>query len=223
MLRVWLAAGAVVTGLAISGVFASLATAQATGDPASVIAAYEIARNRRDLDVALTYFADDATVSQRNATFAGRDEIRRFLEGTASRARFVVVSERRVSGNRVTWTERTGGFGSESQGRPQGFSGGPGFGGAPAFSIMVEAVVQDGKIRAISYVPTNQLVRSDASLDGRTQLPAAIGLGAVLIVLFGLLGGLSTGLRPSRTRASTLRGRLLQDLHLWRATRQQVR
>lgn len=221
MLRLWLGAGALVAGLAVSGIVASMATAQATADPASVIAAYEMARNRHDVDAALALFADDASISQRNTSFSGKDEIRRYLEGTATRSRFVVVSDRRASGNRVVWTERAGGFNGEQGIRPpQGFNGAPGFGAVPAFSITVEAVVQDGKIRAISYIPAGGPSRSDTSLDGRAQLPAAIGLGAVLIVLFGLLAGLSTGQRPTRARASTLRGRLLQDLHLWSAARQ---
>jgi len=219
MLRLWLALGAGVAGLVVSGVVASMATAQATADPASVIAAFEMARNRHDVDAALSFFADDATITQRNTTFAGRDEIRKFLDGTSSRARFVVVSDRRASANRVTWTERAGGPGAEGQVRPpQGFNGGSGFSGG--FTISVEAVVQDGKIRSLIYAPANQPARIDPSLEGRAQLPASIGLGAVMVVLLSVLAVASQLTHHSANSASTLRGRLLESLQGWSAARQ---
>ena len=65
-----------------------MATAQGGVDPAAVIAAYETARNRRDIDGALSYFADDATISQRATNFTGKDDIRKYLEGISTRARF---------------------------------------------------------------------------------------------------------------------------------------
>src|SRR5919202_42549 len=118
MPRLWLTLGVGVACLVASGVLVSLATAQATGDPAAVIAAYEAARNQRDIDLALSYFADDATLTQRNTTFSGKTDIRRFLEGFSTRARFNTVSDRQVNGNRVTWTERASGPGTELQTRP---------------------------------------------------------------------------------------------------------
>ncbi|HEX8969065.1 MAG TPA: nuclear transport factor 2 family protein, partial [Chloroflexota bacterium] len=111
MLRVWLAVTAGAACLIASGVVASMARAQATpsgNDPAAVISAYETARNRRDVEAALSYFADNAVVRQRNSTFSGTDEIRRFLTGISTRSRFIVVSDRHTSGNLVTWTERSG-------------------------------------------------------------------------------------------------------------------
>ena len=47
MPRLWLAMGVGVACLVASGVLVTLARAQATGDPAAVIAAYEAARNQR--------------------------------------------------------------------------------------------------------------------------------------------------------------------------------
>jgi hypothetical protein len=220
MLRLWLALGAGVAGLLVSGVIATMATAQqATVDPASVIAAFEMARNRHDVDAALAFFADDATISQRNTTFAGKDEIRRFLEGTSARSRFVVVSDRRATVNRVTWTERTGGPGAEGQIRPPtGFNGGSGFSGA--FNISVEAIVQDGKIRSLIYAPANQPSRIDPSLEGRAQLPASIGLATVMLFLLTAFAVATQLTHPSATHPSTLRGRLLEDLQGWSAARQ---
>ena len=58
--RLWLAMGFGVVLLMGSGLIGSLARAQSSSDPLGVITAYEMARNRRDLDGALTYFADNA-------------------------------------------------------------------------------------------------------------------------------------------------------------------
>src|SRR5579864_7419764 len=107
MLRIWLALIAGASFLVASGVIASMARAQPTGDPSVVVSAFELARNRQDTDAALTYFADNAVITQRNTTYSGKDEIRKYLETFTSRSRYVVVSDRHSSGNIVTWTERT--------------------------------------------------------------------------------------------------------------------
>ena len=70
-MRLWLAIGVGIGALMVSAQLASMAKAQAGVDPAAVISAYEVARNRRDIDTALSYFADDATINQRSTTFAG--------------------------------------------------------------------------------------------------------------------------------------------------------
>jgi SnoaL-like domain len=218
MPRLWLAMGVGLACLVASGLLVTLAGAQASGDPAAVIAAYETARNQRDLDLALSYFADDATLTQRNTTFSGKTDIRKFLEGFSTRARFNTVSDRQVNGNRVTWTERASGPGTELQTRPpQGFNGGA---GAPGFTFGVEAVVQDGKIRSLTYLPANQLPRTDLVDDGRAQLPASVGLAAIMMVLVGIMLVASLSLRRGATAASTLQGRLLQGLQGWSAARQ---
>jgi hypothetical protein len=239
MLRLWLAMGVGVAALMASGVVASMAKAQAGGDPAAVITAYEMARNRRDLDAAVSYFADDATISQRTTTFSGKEEIRKFLEGVSTRSRFVVVSDRRTSGTHVSWTERSGSQGPSPQ--PQPAQQGPANLANPGtnatrtgttstssinsaatvnpFAVTVEAVVQDGKIRSLAYMAANQPARVDPALDGRAQLPASVGLGAVMVVLLGIVAIASMGLRRS-TRPSTLQGRLMQDLQGWSAARQ---
>jgi ketosteroid isomerase-like protein len=237
MLRVWLAVGIGVVALALSGLVTSMATAQA-GDPAAVIVAYEMARNRRDLDAAVSYFADDATVSQRTTTYTGKDEIRKFLESLSTRARFIVVSDRHTVGNRVTWTERSSGQAQPAQGPPaqtqaqaaqaQGFTNLGNGGLAPNVSagaqnslqVNVEAVIKDGKIRTMAYLAPNQPTRPDPALEGRAQLPAAIGLGGVLVLLAGLLTVASTALPRTGRGASTLRGRLMSDLRGWSAARQ---
>jgi hypothetical protein len=246
MLRVWLAMGVGAATLMLSGVVATLARAQAGSDPAAVITAYEMARNRRDLDAALAYFADDATISQRTTTFSGKDEIRKFLDGVSTRSRFVVISDRHTNGNRVTWTERSGTTAS-STGQPgQGqlpasaalaqslTTAGPGVpsvntsssanagqnANSGGFLVNVEAVVQDGKIRSVAYLTSVTPGRVDPALEGRAQLPASVGLGAVLAVMLASLMVASMGLRRSNRGSSSLRGRLMQDLQGWTAARQ---
>jgi SnoaL-like protein len=217
MLRVWLALGVGVAALVVSGVVATMATAQAGADPAAIIAAYEMARNQRDVDTALSYFADDATVTQRATNYAGKDEIRKYLESISTRSRFVVVTERRTSGNRVTWTERGGGAPSPGQQSPS--LNGP-LSSSQGFQINVEAVVQDGKIRSLTYLATVPPQRADLALDGRAQLPAGVGLAAVLAILLSVVLITSTGLRRPAREASSLQGRLMQALRGWTAARQ---
>ena len=226
-MRLWLAMGIGVGALMISAQLASMAKAQAGVDPAAVVSAYELARNRRDVETALTYFADDATINQRSTTFTGKDDIRKFLDGISARSRFVVVSDRRVNGTRVTWTERAGTQGPSPQGQPMSLAQSQGSNGGPnstansnAFVVSVEAVVQDGKIQSLAYLPTNQPLRSDPAFDGRAQLPASVGLGAVLAVLLGGLMVASAGLTSRGASPSRLRGRLMHDLQGWSAARQ---
>jgi hypothetical protein len=87
------------------------------------------------------------------------------------------------------------------------------------FAVGVEAVVQDGKIRSLAYMAANQAIRADPSLEGRAQLPAAVGLASVVVVFGGVIAFASMGLRRSAS-ASTLQGRLMQDLRGWTAARQ---
>lgn len=223
--RLWLAMGVGVALLMSSGLVGTLARAQSSVDPMGVITAYEMARNRRDVDGALAFFSDNAVITQRNVTFSGKDEIRKFLENVSTRSRFVVVQDRHVAGIHVTWTERTSsGYPEQQQIRPPAmWSGqnptGP-VGLQNGLSISVEAVVQDGKIQALSYVFGGQAQRPDQAIEGRAQLPAAYGLAAVLIVLSGLLMIASLGIRRAAPVASSLQGRLIPGLQGWAAARQ---
>lgn len=246
MLRVWFAMIAGASFLVASGVIASMARAQSSGDPSAVVTAFEMARNRHDMDSALSYFADNAVINQRNTTFSGKDEIRKYLDTFTSRSRYVVVSDRHISGNIVTWTERmslqlpdpstrpTTGYTGQSGLPGSGFSGRsgvPGQGGNAAaniqnggaqngFAVSVEAVVMDGKIQSMAYIFGGQALRPDPALDGRAQLPAGVGLAAVATLLLGvlLIGSMSFG--RATPGASSLRGRLMQDLQGWSAARQ---
>jgi len=236
MLRLWLAL--LVGALLVigSGVVATMARAQSGPDPGAIIAGYESARGRRDVDGALAFFADDATITQRNATYAGKDEIRKFLETSMARSR-IDMSDRHASGNRVMWTERAA---PQTTEQPRGAQAtrpsptGPGGPGAPgggviapsgaapnlSFSVTVEAVVQDGKIHSLAYLTGNQPQRIDPSLEGRAQLPASAGLAAVVLVMLGVLGVASLSFRRRLTAPSSLQGRMLEDLQGWSAARQ---
>src|SRR5258708_17354646 len=151
--------GVGVGALMVSAQLASMAKAQGGVDPAAIVSAYEMARNRRDVDTALTYFADDATISQRSTTFTGKDEIRKFLDGISARSRFVVVSDRKVNGTRVTWTERAGTQGPSPQGQPMSLSQSQGSSGGPnptahthAFVVSVDAPVHGGPVHSLAYL-----------------------------------------------------------------------
>jgi len=217
MLRLWLAMGVGVACLVASGVVASLARAQPS-DPAAVITAYEMARNRRDIESALSYFADGAVITQRSTSFSGKDEIRKFLDSVSTRARFIVVSDRHASGNHVSWTERSGTTDPNPTRPPQGFNGS--LTAQNSFTVNVEAVVQDGKIQSLAYLFGTTVARSDPALDGRAQLPAAFGLAAVAAVLLSVLMIASTGVRRRGRVPSSLHGRLMQDLQGWASARE---
>ena len=108
MLRLWLAVMVGVALVVTSGVIASrAATPQPGVDPNAVINAYEAARSRQDMETALSYFADNATITQRNTTLTGKDEIRKYLDSISARSPYIVAADRHTSGNIVTWTERT--------------------------------------------------------------------------------------------------------------------
>jgi hypothetical protein len=180
----------------------SIVFAQPANDPSSVVAAFEAARNRGDIDAALAYFTDDATITQRTSVFTGKDDIRRFLQSASARGRTVQVTNRRGSGGQVTWLERP----------PQGQNLNP-------FEVSVQAVVQDGKIKSLVYNAAIATARSDTGADGRGELPALLGLGAVLLVLSGVVLVASTNIGRPGMSQSRLRGRLLHDLRGWRAER----
>jgi SnoaL-like protein len=223
MSRLWLAMGFGVVFVVFGALIAPLARPQPSADPLQVIIEYETARNQYDLQTALSYFADDATVTQRSATYSGKDDIRKFLDNTAARSRFMSVSDRRVLGDEVTWTERLYGQGqgpwSDSQGRAQGYLAG-GFGGAGRIAVNVEATVQDGKIRSLSYTFAGVAAPSETTVEPLPEIPAGFGLVAVISVIAGLLVVASVAWSRRLPGTSTQRGHLIQNLHSWAAARQ---
>jgi hypothetical protein len=176
---------------------------QAGPDPAMLVDGFEQARNRRDVDATLAYFADDATLTDRTSRiYQGRDEIRGYLQQLALRGRGLNLASAnvRVNGTHVTWTERP----------PNQTPGG--------FEVSVDAVIRDGKIHSLVYSGSATIQRGDAALDGRGSVPSLMGLMAVLLTLSGgaaLISAASN--RPISGRESQLRGRLVAELATWRA------
>lgn len=213
MLKLWLGCVCAVVLLVTSGLVVTRAGAQAN-DAAAVVTAFELARNRHDVDAALGYFADDAQITFRGTVYSGKADIRRFLETSARRT--AEVSDRLSVGQQVSWTERTtppnpGQTGG--QGRPTGATTG-------GFVVNAEAIVQDGKIRMLSYALGSVAVRPDPTVEGRALLPAVAGLGAVVAIVLVVIVAASLGVRSAASSSSTLRGRLMTDLRGWTAARQ---
>jgi hypothetical protein len=123
------------------------------------------------------------------------------LQAAIGRGRFVVSSNRRSNGNQLNWVERPAGT------------------NVNGIEVGVEALVQDGKIRALIYNGGPPGTRLEPALDGRGQLPAFLGLSSVVLVLSGVVLVASSGLGQASAVQSSLRGRLLQDLRMWRSAR----
>ena len=179
----------------------ALAQARAV-DPLIVLQAYERARANRDVDAALDQFADDAVVTlsidgRQVQSYSGRADIRRFLETIAVHTRSLIMSNRHVVGNRVTWSERITGQRN-----------------AP-FDVQVDAVVQDGKIQALAYRTGLGPAQSDAAEPGPSQLPASVVLAGLLLAGSGLVQLASLGASRPRPGSSRLHGRLIAGLAHW--------
>jgi hypothetical protein len=181
------------------------AVAQGGPEPATVVDGFEQARNRRDVEATLAFFADDATLTDRTSRiYRGKDEIRGYFQQLAARGRGLTLASvnLRVNGPEVTWTERP----------PNQNAGG--------FEINVDAVVREGKIRSLTYSSSASVAqRIDPALDARGSVPPLVGVLAVLLTLGGAISLVSTagGRRPAPGRESQLRGRLVTELATWRA------
>ncbi len=75
--------------------------------PFALLETYDFAINGRDVDAALALFADDAVVTVRSGTFAGKAEIKTWLQREADQNfRGEVVGQRTISGDKLTWRSR---------------------------------------------------------------------------------------------------------------------
>jgi len=188
----------VVLGLVLFAWVTSAVAAQVI-DPPVIVDSFERARNQKNVDAALAYFADDAVVrlvERGTVTFTGRTEIRRFLQNVGVRSPAVVTSNRHVVGNTVTWTER-------DQGQLM-----------TAIDLTVEAFVQDGKIKSLVYRVAAPAAADARAADGPARLPAVFALGAVAALGLLLLGVASLAPRR-RASSSTLHGKLVSALGEW--------
>jgi ketosteroid isomerase-like protein len=186
--------------LVLASLLPGLAVAQDAG-PDTVARAYESARRSSDLDALLALFADDAVITDRlGYKHAGTAEIRRLLQIASSRGQALAITERRVSGDHVSWVEQAA---------------------TPDlnFAFAVDAIVQGGRIRSLVYRDYGPAgLGAEPSVVG-TLVPAPLGLVVPLLVLTVATIILSV---PHPGAASRSRGRtaLLAGLRQWQQTRQ---
>jgi hypothetical protein len=174
------------------------------GNPSAVILRYEDAWGQRNVDAALTEFADNAVIilhDARTRTLSGPYQIREFLEGAGLGAPPMLTSNRTVDGSTVSWSERT-----EVNGQV-----------LSSAELTVQAVVEHGKIKSLVYRP-GTLARGPSSAAGNaatemTSESAATALAALVLLELGLLSLASA--RPCGGSGSHLRGRLVRHLHGW--------
>jgi hypothetical protein len=171
---------------------ASVAAAQVT-DPPVIVDAFERARTQGRLDDALSYFADDATVvlMDRGASpVVGKNSIRGFLQVTRGTPP-LIMSDRHVVGNTVTWTERHPGQ------RP--------------VDLSVQALVEDGKIRSLTYRLAAPAAVAVPETDAAARISAPLAMSGVALLAVSLL--VAASLTPRRQpSASALRGKLMASL-----------
>jgi hypothetical protein len=167
-------------------------------DPPVIVDSFERARNQRDVDAALAFFADNAVVrvEERNAmSFTGKAEIRRFVQTMGVRPPPQVTSNRHVVGNTVSWSERAQGQGGQQQ---------------PPMDLKVEAIVQEGKIISLVYRVALPPPPASPQAESAARMPAVFAPLALLVVGGGLL--LAASHTPRRGATSALHGRLIAAL-----------
>jgi hypothetical protein len=167
----------------------------------SIVDNYEAARSRRDIEAVLAFFTDDAIVRDRSGReHVGKDQVRQFLMLTASRGRTSANGVHDLGPNRVGWAERV-----TTQ--------------ISNLEFNVEAVIQDGKFKALIYGEGSQAGRVEPLTDTSGALPAYFGLGAIAVVVSAGLAMVSVGLPRRPLVPSALQGQLVTGLHEWTATR----
>jgi hypothetical protein len=180
-------------GLALQAVANALPAVAQSDDAGAVVNAFESASAQGDVEAALDHFADDAVVTlQTRSTqaYAGRDQVRIFLQAVLLRSRSLMRSTLHVDGPLVTWTER------DEQPRQ-------------AFDARVQAIVRSGRIVSLLYQLGDPLGLSAAPVESGRELPTvtwpvAFGIGGLVMLI------LAFSLPPRRRESrSALQGRLL--------------
>jgi hypothetical protein len=137
-------------------------------DPASVLKSLFEARNSANADAALALFADDGVIiNVVGAKFAGRDNIKKFLDGAAAQKGRYDLEEVRSVGETVTWTDLvTNPLYEKLDIAPVQVAG--------------QAVIREGKISSfITHFPPNSLAKFEQVCEPACEEPKA---GGVLIV-----------------------------------------
>lgn len=137
--------------------FALTGTALAQApDPLTVMEAYDLALEAKDIEGALALFADDAVLTTRQGRFVGKEEIRTWLERLVTQNERIEVFGRQAAGDTVTWQNKF--FRADL----------PALTGAP-LEANAEATIIAGKIKTFSSVLTDD---SQARLDAASATPA---------------------------------------------------
>jgi hypothetical protein len=177
-------------------------------EPPVVISTFARARAEQNLDAAVVQFADDAVLQVdrgRVRSFAGREEIRGFIENLNVEPSVLLVPARHLADDTVTWSERV----LDKR--------------IGTLELTGEAVVFNGKIASLVY-KTGRLSTTDGAapaLAVTPLLPSSMMIGGVALFGVGLLS-LST-VRSQRTSGSRLNGRMLAGLGHWRAANHTLR
>jgi hypothetical protein len=183
-----------------------LAVAQPVDDGGVVIDTFQRARASGDLSGALAQFADDAVVTiqagRATQVFAGRDQVRAYLQTVAMPARALMHSAYRVDGPYVRWTERDEEVSKTSD-------------------AMVQATVQSGRISMLLLQQTEAFGAMTATPRAAPEQPTAapslawaMALGSGFMLLLGLV------FRPRRRSAtSRLSGRLVRAMRSYHGGR----
>jgi hypothetical protein len=166
-------------------------------DPSMVVEAFERARGAEDVDGAMALFTDSAVVTMEgrtNEAFTGQAQLRTYMQTIGTRFQIVMRSRPVVQGAIVTWTERDQFFGH-------------------ILDATVIAVVSGGKIVSLTY-RDNQLdaPRGQLAAPDQTRGIPAIVWPVGLVIVSGLLLGLTFGRPRRKASVSQLDGRLLLAL-----------
>jgi hypothetical protein len=167
----------------------------------AILDSYERAWGQHDVEGALAVLADNAVItfqSPRSRSLNNRQQIRDFIQNGDLQSAPVLTMGRQVDGNAVNWSERI-----EDQ-------------VLGATDLTVQAIVEGGKIQSLVY-RSGRILRSPG-IPAASVTPQAAGaaLAAVVLLAFGLLS--LAGVRSRVTSGSHLRGRMMSDLRLWRAS-----
>jgi hypothetical protein len=132
--------------LGLSGV--THAAEEQNTDPQSVLQRFNDAQNAGDVDAALAMWAEDGVrTNTRGRKMAGKEEIRKFIQGVVAAKIRVETESAQVVGDRVTWSIRE----SNELYRKLGV--------APV-RIIVELLFQGGKIKSwLAYFPPSEIAR----------------------------------------------------------------
>ena len=131
----------------------SLSSCNPTPDPESVVKSWNDALNEGDVDAALEYLDDNATITiipppaGMSGVFTGKEQIRAWYEGNAALNGFNELVEIHVNGDMVNWTSK---FGMDEWRNI----------GVESLDILGEGVIVDGKFQSYTItIPPESLAK----------------------------------------------------------------